>query len=160
MPTARKTQLASAPAGECWHRKQEWGLQWISIWLSSAALTSPPHFQHLNWKLTRYLLRLHKVSGNPGSLHIPSFKSEARQGKKQSQLPLEPRQKIATSHIREKPFQNKMKSRVNNSLHRFFMKAACLLISDLHKPSKGFYYNDFSLRIINGFVLKYHPPSL
>lgn len=52
------------------------------------------------------LLGLYKVSGDSGSLHVSSLKAEARQGEEQPQLPLQPRQKIATAHVGEKPCQN------------------------------------------------------
>lgn len=55
----------------------------------------------------KYLVRLYEVSGDSSSLHVTSFETEARQGQEQSQLSLEPRQKIAPSHVREKPCQNK-----------------------------------------------------
>lgn len=57
-----------------------------------------------------YLLRLHKVSGDSSSVHIASLETEARQSQKQTQPPLEPGQKIAAAHIREKPCWNKRQS--------------------------------------------------
>lgn len=68
--------------------------------------TSAQHFAGRLLRLT-YLLRLYEVSGDSSSLHVTSFETEARQSEEQSQLSLEPRQKIAPSHVREKPCQNK-----------------------------------------------------
>lgn len=57
-----------------------------------------------------HLIRLYEVSGNSRSLHITTLETEARQSQEQSQLAPEPRQKIATSHVGEKPCQNKGES--------------------------------------------------